>query len=1082
MNTNVRAQVTGNGTAADWTDFYGPNAGYVLELYERFLHEPGTVDAATRAFFERWRPPEATWPAMSEDTRRLAPPGASREAPDRAFDDAFAGRVAAASALATAVREYGHRAAHLDPLGSEPPGDAELEPATHGLREQDLDHIPASVAGGRAAADAVNARVAIEALRRIYCGTTGYDYDHVQAAAERVWLRDAAEARRFHPPHDPIDERGLLERLTEVGAFERFLHRTFPGQTRFSIEGTGMLIPMLDEIIGMSAEAGTRAILVGMAHRGRLNVMAHVLGKPHEEILAEFKQPSPRAGISWSGSSGEAFSGDVKYHLGARRAFREGRQVEMAVTLAPNPSHLEYVNPVVEGMARAADERRDQPGPPIQDETASLALLIHGDAAFPGQGVVAETLNLSRLPGYRAGGTIHIIVNNQLGFTVEAPDGRSTLYAGDLAKGFEIPIVHVNADDPEACIAGARLAHAYRETFHKDFLIDLIGYRRWGHNEGDDPTFTQPVMYARIAKHPTVREIWASKLVTRGVVTADDVAGLLAARTAELQEAMAEVNRRLAAAGSQQDGPPGPRRAQAAQAAPAEVIGSPVRSVQAARLPNAAGTQPPADDARPPATGLPLEQLATLNEAVYTIPPGFNLARRLRRPMQRRLEAFQVAASKSAPPAGGEAAPGPDGAADAADPAVPAGTIDWGQAETLAFAAILTNGTPVRLTGQDTPRGTFSQRHAVLHDAVTGERYTPLQALPSARASFEVCDSPLSENAVLGFEYGYSVQAPDALVLWEAQYGDFVNSAQVIVDQFIVSARAKWAQQPSVVLLLPHAYEGQGPEHSSARLERFLELAAEDNIRVANCTTAAQYFHLLRRQAALLRREPRPLIVMTPKSLLRHPLAASPPALLTEGTGFQPVLDDPFFDLDSGPAGGLNIGSGRMTEATSDNGSAGVPALSQSARGGVRRLVLCSGKVYVDVTSNQRRPAAAGLAVARLEQLYPFPEDELARVIDRYPEVREVIWLQEEPRNMGAWAFVSPRLQTLLASRRLHLRYVGRPEHASPSEGAPAWHAAEQARIVGEVLEGMLSPTEVSRAAEQTAATWVATGATRVSS
>jgi 2-oxoglutarate dehydrogenase E1 component len=996
---DARGSPVGGSAAISWGDFSGPNAGYLQELYERFLTDPNSVDGATRAFFERAGAPETA--AIAGAPAALHVPGA--------YDAAL---VAAAGALAASIRDYGHRAAHLDPLGSEPPGDTELIPETHGLTEADLAKLPAGAIGGPAAAGAANAAEAVANLRRIYGGTTAYDFDHVQDATERAWLRDAAEAQWFFPPNDPINPHAVLERLSEVGAFERFLNRTFPGQTRFSIEGTGMLIPMLDELIGAAAEAGTRSMLIGMAHRGRLNVLAHVLGKPHVEILEEFKRPAPRAGVSWSDSSGEAFSGDVTYHLGARRNVQSGHEVAMAVTLAPNPSHLEYVNPVIEGMARAADEQRDQPGPPLQDEQRSMPVLIHGDAAFPGQGVVAETLNLSRLPGYRTGGTIHLVVNNQLGFTVEPQDGRSTLYASDLAKGFEIPIVHVNADDPEACIAAARMAHAYRERFRKDFLVDLVGYRRWGHNEGDDPSFTQPTMYATIASHPTVRELWAAEMVRRAMVTEDQVAALLAKHTAALQAAMAEVNARLQEHGAE-DAQPGADGAAAAAAA-AEAGGV---------LPRLAPQTPRVE------TGIPLETLRAFNDALYRLPEGFALNPRLDRPMRRRRDSF------AEPPPGG------DGAAR------PAGTIDWGQAEALAFASILAGGTPIRITGQDTRRGTFSHRHAVLWDSRTGATYTPLHHVPGARASFEVVDSPLSESAVVGFEYGYSVQAPDALTLWEAQYGDFVNSAQVMVDQFVMSARAKWGQQPSLVLLLPHAYEGQGPEHSSARLERFLQSAAEDNVRIANCTTAAQYFHLLRRQAALLATEPRPLIVMTPKSLLRHPMAASPPADLAEGTAFQPVLDDPFFAEGAEDAGGAE-------------------------RERVRRVVLCSGKVFVDLAASEARPNAPAVAIVRLEQLYPFPAPDLRDVLRRYPSAEDVVWVQEEPQNMGAWQFVRPRIETIIAPQGHRLRYVGRPERASPSEGAPQWHAAAQARIVAAAFAGMVAPdTAPERASDALPAT-----------
>ncbi len=598
---------------------------------------------------------------------------------------------------------------------------------------------------------------------------------------------------------------------------------------------------------------------------------------------------------------------------------------------------------------------------------------------------MAETLNLSRLPGYTTGGTIHIIANNQLGFTTSPNYGRSTLYASDLAKGFEIPIVHVNADDPEACIAAARLAHAYRERFHKDVLIDLVGYRRWGHNEGDEPSFTQPRLYALIAKHPTVRELWARELIRRGLITQEQADAMLQAaierlhaiRQKLLAEKEAETIEGLPTAGLEAGG----------------ITGGLGRTGVAARL----------------ETAVPAETLARLNEELYRVPEGFRLHPKLERPFARRREA--LAATSGEEP-----------------------RIEWAHAEALAFASILAEGTPIRLTGQDTARGTFSQRHAVLHDVETDRTYTPLQAIPSARASFQVWDSPLSEIATLGFEFGYSVQAPEALVLWEAQYGDFVNVSQAIIDQFIVSARSKWELYSGLVLLLPHGYEGQGPEHSSARVERFLQMVAEDNLRVANCTTAAQYFHILRRQAKLLRADPRPLVLLTPKSLLRHPLAASPLSEFTRGK-FQPVLEDGFFHPDPKAA---------------------------------RRLVLCSGKVYYDLVAAQERAGevstsgngrAGGIAVVRVEELYPFPAEAIAEIIARYPNLEEVVWLQEEPRNMGAWAFVAPRLRDILRGR-LPLRYIGRTRRASPAEGSYHWHVLEQERLVGAALRLPAAPIE----------------------
>lgn len=917
----------------------GLNLGYILELYEDYRRDPASVEPSWRAFFEQWGP----------RLEQFGVPAPAAAVAGPAFDFS---KVAAVVQLAQRIRHRGHRAARLDPLGSPPPGDPALEPAYHGLTPEDLAQLPATLVGGPAARGARTAAEAIERLRQIYCGTIGYDYGHLQDRTEREWLEEAIESERFRVRLDPAAKRALLERLTAVEVFERYLHRTFVGQKRFSIEGTDTLVPILDEILRQVAETGIPKVAMGMAHRGRLNVLAHVLGKPYEQILAEFMGLDHREPASLTESGTLGYTGDVKYHMGGVRA-----SGELQVILANNPSHLEFVNPVVEGMARALQDRRTEPGFPVQDVDACLPILIHGDAAFPGEGIVAETLNMSSIPGYSTGGTLHIIVNNQLGYTTEPQEGRSTFYASDPARGFEIPVLHVNADDPEACLTAARLAFAYRQRFHKDVLIDLIGYRRWGHNEGDEPTFTQPVMYRQIGQHPTVRELWARQLIAQGIVTQEETAALEQGYFAQLQE----IRQKLLSQAT------GPRHGIGASNDGRRVFVVP--------------------------TAVPLEQLKEFNRQAHTLPAGFNLNPKLRRQLQRRLEAVEREEA-----------------------------IDWAHAELLVFASLLAEGVPIRLTGQDTIRGTFSQRHVAFYDFETGERVIPLQTMPAARASFAVYNSPLSEAGPLGFEYGYSVQAPEALVLWEAQFGDFANVAQVIIDQFIVSGWAKWRQRSALVLLLPHGYEGQGPEHSSARLERFLQLAAEDNVRIANCTTAAQYFHLLRRQAALRTLDPRPLIVMTPKSLLRHPKAMSPVRELAEGA-FHPVLDDP---------------------------------TAADRRSDVTRLIFCSGKVYVDLVTSPLFSAARHVAIVRVEELYPFPEEELAAVIARYPNARDVVWLQEEPKNMGAWTFVQPRLQPLLGDRTL--RYIGRPERASPAEGLAEMHEQEQARIVAEAFAGVPEP------------------------
>jgi 2-oxoglutarate dehydrogenase E1 component len=912
-----------------WGEFAGLNRGYVLEQYEKYRRDPASVDTATRELFQQWTPPSA-------DIDEAAP--ISGESLHKAVG---------AVNLAQSIRRYGHLAARLDPLGLRKPlGDPSLSPENYGITVEDLRALPASLVSSPLADDATTMYEVVEAFRRVYCSTTGYDYAHVFVPEERRWLRNAAEGGRFRAPVDPIDPHALLDRLTQVEVFERFLHRTFPAKTRFSIEGVDMMVPILDEVIAESAEAGIASILIGMAHRGRLNVMAHVLNKPYTQILAEFKDPVSskrfREDMAWTG--------DVKYHAGAHRAIKGGRAMDLVVSMPSNPSHLEAVDPIVEGMARAAGTAVDAPGAPRFDPARSVPILIHGDAAFPGQGVVAETLNLSRLPGYSTGGTIHIIVNNQLGFTTGSEDAYSTSYASGLARGFKIPIVHVNADDPEACVEAARLAIAYRAKFQRDFLIDLIGYRRHGHNEGDEASFTQPLMYERIASHPTVREIWARTLIERGETTEEEAQALVTKHTTDLQAA-------LDALKPEQD----------------FVEPEPVA--------------PPPGAASRAETGVPLDQLQSLNTSLLTLPSDFAMHRKLERVREKRHTALNDPAER---------------------------TVDWSLAEELALASILADGTSIRLTGEDVERGTFSHRHAVFHDVNTGRVHVPLQSLPQANAAFEIHNSPLTENAVIGFEYGYNIQEPSRLVIWEAQYGDFINGAQVMIDEFVVSARGKWGQRPSLVLLLPHAHEGQGPDHASARPERFLQIAADLNMRVANCTTAAQYFHLLRRQSALLTVDPLPLIVLTPKSLLRHPLVASTPKELTEGR-FRMVIPD-------------SEASARAAD--------------------VRRVLVCTGKVYTDLVAAEQRAARPDLAICRLEQLYPVPMRDLRAMLDGYPNADEVVWVQEEPENMGAWEFIRPHLIEVSGGRTV--RRVARPRSANPAEGSAALHALNQQALVNQ--------------------------------
>ncbi len=893
----------------------------------------------------RLRPPRLLrLPQQAPDPAPTPSPTAA-PAPPVETDPTLLGAVAAAMALVKAYRTHGHLAAQLDPLGSEPVGDPALEPEllepklTPDLQAQ----VPASVL--RVGCEGETLADILPRLKEIYCGTIAYEIEHISDHQERVWLRQAIETGRYRQPLSPEDRRRLLEQLTEVEVFEHYLRRAFLGQKQFSIEGLDVLVPMVHEGVELGVGAGAHEIVIGMAHRGRLNVLAHIIDRPYEEILREFEGERTIEAVA---ATAEGASGDVKYHLGAvgRHTTDAG---QATVMLAANPSHLEAVDPVVEGITRAEQtDRSSRAGE--HDPAIAQPILIHGDASFPGQGVVAETLNLQRLIGYTTGGTLHVIANNQVGFTTDPADGRSTRYSSDLAKGFDNPIIHVNADDPEAAISAIRLAAAFRQRFGSDVVVDLVGYRRHGHNEGDEPAFTQPLLAERIAGHPSVRTLYAQQLVESGEVATEEAERLVT----QMQDRMRAAHETLRSSLSAP-----------AQAQPGHGESTPVAAEATVE------------------TGVPGAELRELSAELVHVPEGFTVNPKLVKMLERRIEALD------------------------------SGGIDWGQAESLAFASLLVEGIPIRLTGQDTERGTFSHRHLVLHDAHTGAQHAPIKHLSGAAASFEAYNSPLSEYAALGFEYGYSVTAPEALVLWEAQFGDFVNGAQIVVDQFLVSGLAKWRQTSRLTLLLPHGYEGNGPEHSSARLERFLQLAAQENIRIVNATTSAQYFHLLRRQA--LDANARPLVVMTPKGLLRLKEAASTLSELAEGQ-FEPVLDDPLADHER-----------------------------------VTKLILTTGKVYYDIVGHELRAQAESVAVARIEQLYPFPVEEAARLVASYGALEEVVWAQEEPQNMGAWRPIRHRLEEAVAGRPL--RYVGRPWRASPSEGYPTSHARVQDQIVRDVLQ-----------------------------
>jgi 2-oxoglutarate dehydrogenase E1 component len=937
-------------------DVDGLNAGYARALLDDYLENPEAVPSEWRALFESGASElVATHPGIARLLEQLpkvgngsnglteAPP-APAPSPEPATpspDAQLLGGVAAAMALVKAHRTHGHLAARLDPLGSEPVGDPSLEPMRlePKLTPELQARIPASYLRVH-----VPGETLLEVLPRLgetYSGTIAYELEHLSDHQQRVWLRQAIESGRYRQPLSADEKKLLFRRLCEVEGMERFLRKRFLGQKQFSLEGLDVMIPMLDETIELASEAGAHEVVMGMAHRGRLNVLAHTIGMPYEYILREFEGERTIEAVA---ADPEGGTGDVKYHLAAHGT-RSTANGKVGVRLVANPSHLEAVDPVVEGRTRAEQtDRSTRNG--AHDPSVALAVLLHGDAAFAGQGVVAETFNLHDLEGYSTGGTLHLITNNQIGFTTDPNEGRSTRYSSDLAKGFDVPIIHVNADDPEASIAATRLSMAYRRRFGQDVVIDLVGYRRFGHNEQDEAAYTQPLMVEQINAHPSVRELYEAQLIEEGVLTREDAEGFVSEVETMLRAAHDRLKASFGAGKVEHDG-----------AIPPSTTQDPVTAVAA-------------------------DTLAELTDALLRTPDDFTVHPKLGKQLERRRTAIEQ------------------------------GGIDWGQAESLAFASLLVDGIPIRLTGQDSQRGTFSQRHLVLHDVHTGETYTPMQHLEDATASFEVYNSPLSEYACVGFEYGYSAAAPEALVLWEAQYGDFANGAQIVIDQFISSALSKWRETSRLTLLLPHGYEGNGPEHSSARLERFLQLAAQENLRIVNCTTAAQYFHLLRRQA--LDATARPLVVVTPKGLLRLKDAASTLQDLAEG-GFRPVLDDPRADKEA-----------------------------------VRRLVLCSGKTYYDVVGHETREQAESVAVARIEQLYPFPTEQARALVASYPSLDEVVWVQEEPQNMGPWRSIRHRLEE--ATGGLSVRFVGRPWRASPSEGYPTAHLIEQDRIVRDAL------------------------------
>jgi 2-oxoglutarate dehydrogenase E1 component len=892
------------------------NLEFVDQQYQRWRQDPRAVHESWRIFFEGFDLGLAQKPASPEPYQGVS---LKQVGVLRLIDE---------------YRCAGHQLARLDPLSEPPASVPQLELANFGLDEKDLDVAfdCSSFLGLRNA----TLKHLLAALRETYSRTIGVEYMHIQDASVRRWLQEKMEPRHNHPRMPDTRQWRILLELSSAELFEEFLHSKFLGQKRFSLEGAETLIPLLNAVVEQAADHGATEMVLGMAHRGRLNVLANVMNKPYTDIFTEFEDNA-------ESSTGD---GDVKYHLGfsCDRISQSGNRIHLSLT--PNPSHLEAVNPVVEGRVRAKQHKLNN-----AERNRVVPLLIHGDAAVAGQGLVAETLNLSQLQGYRTGGTIHIVVNNQIGFTTKPADSRSTRYCTDIAKMIEAPIFHVNAEDPDACLYVADLAVEFRQKFGKDIFIDMYCYRKWGHNEGDEPAYTQPVMYKKIQNHPSLSEIYAKKLIEWGVLTPEENDELIQdfkARLERERQALKEMPHYVGMQG----------------------FGGQWKSLS----PNYSHTPVP--------TGVPYDRLLKIAEALGTTPDGFHVHPKIVPILEAR---FRNVRDRK--------------------------PLSWGEAEMLAYGSLLLEGVDIRISGQDCRRGTFSHRHAVVYDQDTEKPYTALQHLDAKQARFSIFDSLLSEAAVLGFEYGYSLDLPNSLVIWEAQFGDFVNGAQVIIDQFLVSASSKWNRDSGLTLLLPHGYEGSGPEHSSARLERFLQLCGEDNIQVINPTTPAQFFHALRRQ--MKRNFRKPLIVMTPKSLLRYKGATSSVAELEDGH-FHEVADDTSAD----------------------------PAR-------VRRVIVCSGKVYYDLLE-ARTKADAPVALVRLEQFYPFPSDELHTIIRRYPKAKEVVWAQEESLNMGGWFFIEPRLRAL----GITVKYVGRDTSASPATGSHKVHVREQKELVEAALHG----------------------------
>jgi 2-oxoglutarate dehydrogenase E1 component len=978
-----------NQVLTETSFLYGANAAFVEDLYARWAENPGSVEPSWAAFFATlsdqadqvkaaakdpaWTPRptpalrpdwlsaiDGQWPTVAPAVEakvskaiEAKAPGSSAEAVRAATLDSLR-----AIMMIRAYRMRGHLAANLDPLGLEPkPAAPELDPATYGFSEADYDRpIFLDFVLGL---ETSSIREILTILRRTYCDAVGVQYMHISDPTEKAWLQERIEGRDKEIVFSKEGKVAILKKLIEAEGFERFLHKRFPGTKRFGLDGGEAMVPAMEQIIKRGGALGVKDIVLGMPHRGRLNVLAAVMGKPYHVIFHEFQGGS-------SVPSDIEGSGDVKYHMGAS-SDREFDDNKVHLSLTANPSHLEIVNPVVIGKARAkqAFTLREQPD---AGRGHVLPLLLHGDAAFAGQGVVAECFTLSGLKGYRTGGTIHFIVNNQIGFTTSPRYSRSSPYPSDVALMVEAPIFHVNGDDPEAVVFAAKVSTEYRQKFGKDVVIDMFCYRRFGHNEGDDPTMTSPIMYAKIKGHPPTRELYATRLVGEGVITQ-------AESDAWVSEFESFLDKEFEA-------------------------GKGYKANKADWLDGKwKGLALPGDEDRRGKTAFPKTRLLEIGRQITTVPDRIDAHKTVKRAIENRREAIEK----------GEG-------------------IDWGTAEHLAFATLLDEGFPVRLSGQDSVRGTFTQRHSDVIDQKTEEHYTPLNNIRPGQAHYEVIDSALSEEAVLGFEYGFSLADPNTLTLWEGQFGDFVNGAQVVIDQFISSGERKWLRMSGLVMLLPHGYEGQGPEHSSARLERFLQSCAEDNMQVVNCTTPANYFHALRRQ--MHREYRKPLVVMTPKSLLRHKRAVSNLSDFTEGSGFHRVMVD-------GAEAGCDVGG--VTLKGDDQ---------------IKRVIACSGKVYFDLIDQRAKLGRDDVYIVRLEQFYPWPMKSLMQLLGRFKNA-DLVWCQEEPKNMGGWTFVDPWIELTLDKLNVkakRARYVGRPASASTAAGLMSRHMKELETFLNEAF------------------------------